>query len=130
MLVVIGHSQTSVAILAHAAHVAFTRCNFLPWGAGVDLFFVISGFIMVYASQRLFGASEGALEFLRRRMVRVAPFYWLCTLAYLAIVALAHTRGDHLTFSPQAIVASLLFIRSKATAWARGCFPFWTSAGR
>jgi exopolysaccharide production protein ExoZ len=47
--------------------------------AGVDVFFVISGFIMVYSSERLFAARGGSAMFLTRRFARIVPLYWLTT---------------------------------------------------
>ena len=44
--------------------------NFLLGAAGVDLFFVISGFVMVYSSQSLFGRADGPRRFLLRRLAR------------------------------------------------------------
>jgi exopolysaccharide production protein ExoZ len=43
--------------------------------AAVSLFFVISGFVMMYVSQR----EVAPLEFLRARFVRVVPLYWIVT---------------------------------------------------
>jgi exopolysaccharide production protein ExoZ len=48
-------------------------------GAGVHLFFVISGFIMVYSSESLFGRSGAPSEFLLRRIARIVPLYWTVT---------------------------------------------------
>jgi len=48
---------------------------------GVDLFFVISGFIMVYTSEPLFGQKTSAATFFVRRVVRIVPLYWMITLA-------------------------------------------------
>ncbi len=45
--------------------------------AGVDVFFVISGFIMVHVS----GREPLPVEFLRARVMRLVPLYWLVTLA-------------------------------------------------
>ena len=53
--------------------------------SGVDLFFVISGFIMVVTTA---GTDVSAFEFLRRRIVRVVPLYWLLTLA-MVVAAIA-----------------------------------------
>ena len=39
--------------------------------AGVDLFFVISGFVMVYASERYFGRTKAPQEFFLRRLARI-----------------------------------------------------------
>ncbi len=64
--------------------------------AGVDIFFVISGFIMVVTTNR---RRPTAQTFMLNRVVRIAPFYWLVTLVVFAL-ALAEpalfqsTRAD------------------------------------
>jgi peptidoglycan/LPS O-acetylase OafA/YrhL len=50
-----------------------------PMAAGVDLFFVISGFVMVYSSERLFGRPGAPTAFVRHRLARIVPIYWLTT---------------------------------------------------
>jgi exopolysaccharide production protein ExoZ len=50
--------------------------------AGVDIFFVISGFIMLMSSRNM---APG--EFMKRRIVRVVPLYWALT-SLLAIIVL------------------------------------------
>ncbi len=52
---------------------------------GVDLFFVISGFVMALTAARFAGA-QGAGTFLALRFVRIAPLYYLACLAMLALV--------------------------------------------
>lgn len=50
---------------------------------GVDIFFVISGFIMVHATRGFKPASTRggqALDFFVRRLIRVVPLYWLALL--------------------------------------------------
>lgn len=51
-----------------------------PGVAGVDIFFVISGAIMVHVSR-----NAQPIEFLRRRFLRVAPPYYLVTLAFVLV---------------------------------------------
>ncbi|WP_182085900.1 acyltransferase [Aureimonas sp. ME7] len=51
--------------------------------AGVHVFFVISGFIMVYATAGRSQAGGGALAFLRHRFERIYPVYWLYASLYL-----------------------------------------------
>ncbi|CCE08489.1 putative Exopolysaccharide production protein exoZ [Bradyrhizobium sp. STM 3843] len=53
--------------------------GFILGNAGVDLFFVISGFIMVYASEGLFGSPGASGKFMLRRVARIAPLYWAAT---------------------------------------------------
>ncbi len=54
-------------------------------GAGVDLFFVISGFVMMLSAQPLFGCHGASKQFLYRRITRVVPLYWLATFVYLGL---------------------------------------------
>ncbi|TDR89298.1 acyltransferase family protein [Enterovirga rhinocerotis] len=82
----------------------------LPLEAGVDVFFVISGFVMVYASAGLFGRPGAARLFLTRRISRIAPLYWLTTTLFV-LIALA--RPDWLrsaVMDPLSLAASYLFI--------------------
>lgn len=51
--------------------------------AGVDLFFVISGFVLWLAVSR---KDQGPAAFLRDRAVRILPLYWLATAAVVALV--------------------------------------------
>lgn len=74
---------------------------------GVDLFFVISGFIMITVHWTNFGDRGITKTFLVKRVVRIVPLYWLLTLslALLFFIApqLAHTW-------PQSNVLSSLLI--------------------
>lgn len=54
---------------------------FAVGASGVHIFFVISGFVMVYTSSRS-GLTPGA--FLKRRLIRIYPIYWLVGTLYLA----------------------------------------------
>ncbi len=45
--------------------------------AGVDIFFVISGFIMVHVTRELGNSWKNALRFLLERMGRIYPMYWI-----------------------------------------------------
>lgn len=52
---------------------------------GVDLFFVISGFIMVHVTRDNARGSRAAGAFLVRRAARIYPLYWLVSLAVLLV---------------------------------------------
>lgn len=110
LMVVIGHTQSAVGGVVAAAGGRFERSLLLPWGAGVDLFFVISGFIMVHASARLFGRSGARGEFLKRRLVRIVPLYWLVTTLFLMLLAAATLKGGDPFPSAGAVLASYAFI--------------------
>ncbi len=61
-----------------------------PWAqgyAGVDLFFVISGFIMVYITAEAAGGARETAAFLKRRAIRIFPLWWV----FCAILMLYYT---------------------------------------
>jgi peptidoglycan/LPS O-acetylase OafA/YrhL len=84
--------------------------KFMPWDAGVDIFFVISGFVIVHASAPLFSSRNGPAIFLRRRLSRIVPLYWIMTTAFVAILLLdpSDIHGD--IGGSHYIIASYLFI--------------------
>jgi peptidoglycan/LPS O-acetylase OafA/YrhL len=77
--------------------------------AGVDLFFVISGFVMVYASGSLFATTSGPREFFVRRLIRILPLYWFCTTLYLLFPLLAPALA-RVKYPLDLAMASYLFI--------------------
>lgn len=88
-------------------------------GAGVDVFFLISGFIMVFASRRMFGSVAGARDFMLRRLVRIAPLYWATTALALALLMLKGAAPDG-----RAIAASFGFIPYEVGGLGNGfAFP-------
>jgi exopolysaccharide production protein ExoZ len=83
--------------------------NFLVGAAGVDLFFVISGFVMVYSSESLFGRSDGPQRFFLRRLARIAPLYWAVTIAIILYIYAVHGATLWAIYSPASLAASFLF---------------------
>ena len=79
---------------------------------GVDLFFVISGFVMVVSSQRLLTRADGWRIFLWRRFIRIAPFYWLVTLFRLAMMVAVPHLAIHAFPGAINIVCSFFFLPS------------------
>ena len=82
LLVIAVHEPLFEARLFGTSWIGWLR---VPGGTGVDLFFVISGFIMVTTMWSAFGGAGAARTFLARRIERIYPLYWLVTTAYLAL---------------------------------------------
>jgi exopolysaccharide production protein ExoZ len=61
--------------------------------SGVDLFFVISGFIMVYTSFPVDRPPLSPLRSISRRATRIYPFYWVCLFTMLALFAIGFLRS-------------------------------------
>jgi peptidoglycan/LPS O-acetylase OafA/YrhL len=109
LTVVFGHTQYDAMITAGRVGFTLERNHALPWGAGVDLFFIISGFIMVYASARFFGQAKAGQAFLMRRLVRIVPLYWVFASAYLFLSSQFGGAASRGQFDLGEIIASYLF---------------------
>ena len=55
--------------------------------AGVDIFFVISGFVMALVTFRAHRQAGAPWAFLKKRIVRIFPAYWLWTLVMAGLLA-------------------------------------------
>ncbi|TCJ32808.1 acyltransferase [Parafrankia sp. BMG5.11] len=102
-LVVLFHSHT--ALSEAGAGTLFDEEQYLfGFGAvGVHIFFVISGFIMVVASR--FEPEFSVSQFMRRRLLRIYPVYWICAALYLAFHSFV---GDPYNLSAAQIAGALL----------------------
>jgi len=78
--------------------------------SGVDLFFVISGFIMMVSSRRLLGRADGWRRFIVLRLVRIVPMYWLTTIAKLLSIAALPEIARHTYLTTWNTIASFLFL--------------------
>ncbi len=87
LLVVWAHSIDAAEYFATPR-----QSHFFYWGnfgaSGMDIFFVISGFIVSLvaaraATQRRSQPRHTARHFLRRRITRIFPLYWILTLAVI-----------------------------------------------
>jgi exopolysaccharide production protein ExoZ len=76
MGVVFAHLTESYRAVFNAEDAVW---DFYYGNFGVDLFFVISGFVMVYASESLFGQPGASRKFAIRRLIRIVPLYWIAT---------------------------------------------------
>ena len=89
LLVVVGHSLHETETISALVGRTAPDLSFIYWGFGVDIFFVISGFIMVYTSVDLFDQRGAWRVFLTRRLTRIVPLYWLLTTILLIGGAIA-----------------------------------------
>lgn len=84
--------------------------TWLNGAAGVDLFFVISGFVMALTRD------SSPWSFIKRRVIRVVPLYWIMTTLMLVKTAAAYMHPDwargtkHIALTVPYIAASYLFI--------------------
>lgn len=77
---------------------------------GVDIFFVISGFIMFYICSRTMENPVCRSEFSRDRFLRVVPLYWIVTLFFFVSNNLIYPEGHEKNIELVRLVFSMLFI--------------------
>ncbi|MGI8582240.1 MAG: acyltransferase family protein [Chitinophagaceae bacterium] len=84
--------------------------NFFKFGgAGVDIFFVLSGFIITYTNDRFIGKANHFSSFIRRRFVRIYPTYWIIISFFLLIqILLPAFYRTHFSFDPKNILSTYL----------------------
>ncbi len=78
--------------------------------SGVDYFFVLSGFIMVYVHRSAIGKPDQLKSFLVKRTVRIYPIYWIITLIVLAFFLVVPSFANNKDLSIQHILASLFLL--------------------
>ncbi|WEZ83819.1 acyltransferase [Rhizobium sp. 32-5/1] len=111
----IQYLRAIAAWLVVAYHLSASLESQLGWehsfaiGAiGVDIFFVISGYIMAMIASRTVRFS--ATEFLLRRFVRIAPLYWMVTIIFCLLCFLVPAAVNNPDVTLSRLVSSLLFI--------------------
>lgn len=78
------------------------------WGAaGVDIFFIISGFIMVYIQSK---KKKKPFEFMADRAERIIPLYWVLTFGIASLLIILPQAFRELQISTEFFLKSLFFI--------------------
>lgn len=75
--------------------------------SGVDIFFVLSGFVMWWTTA---GRQTAAGDFLLRRVIRIAPLYWMFTLLAAGIALFLPHLLRSTRFDAVHVAASLAFV--------------------
>ena len=94
MILSIQYLRGIAALLVVLSHIAWKNIqaggSTMHWWHeagtfGVDIFFIISGYIMVYITQNMHQKPHTIQIFLKKRFIRIIPLYWFYTLIALAI---------------------------------------------
>ncbi|HMO28203.1 acyltransferase [Enterovirga sp.] len=107
-----------LVVLSHALIKLDRICEIQGWPPlglridgtfGVDIFFVISGFLMSTTAAREFGAGGAPSRFLLRRVIRIVPLYWLFVAIEVAL-RIIRPEAAGARFGAGDVLLSLAFI--------------------
>ena len=111
------------ALLVVMVHIHFTSVEnlnqviffnlFKTGWSGVDYFFVLSGFIMVYVHRSAIGKKDQLKSFLVKRAVRIYPIYWIITLTVWCLFLVIPGFANNQDLSVGKVIASLVLIPQK-----------------
>lgn len=110
LLVALGHTLAEARKLVPPESALRGASDLFPFQIGVDVFFIISGFIMVYVSQSEKARAGYAGTFLANRIARVVPTYWIYTTLMLIPLILVPSVFDSAELDARQTVFSYLFI--------------------
>jgi peptidoglycan/LPS O-acetylase OafA/YrhL len=108
LMVVLDH-----CIIGWFTRVLHRSTDSLFWtngAAGVDIFFAISGFVMIVQLSGLAKHRKPILLFLQRRVTRIVPLYWLSTTLKVAILVAIPVLANDTRITLHNIIGSYLFI--------------------
>lgn len=111
-----GIAAVSVTIFHARGHLPsqspFSQWLFSAASSGVDIFFMISGFIMVYTTRNSNGSFLYFSKFMLKRFARIWPMYLVLTFLYIILMLLSAFIINRVDVDPSVtdILKSLFFI--------------------
>lgn len=107
----------AIVVIYHTQHIMAGKgliddvSPLLKFGqSGVDIFFVVSGFIMVFISWDNFGKAGASADFILRRLIRIVPLYWFYSIAVTLVLVVFPDLLSQGGANIPHIIASYLFI--------------------
>jgi exopolysaccharide production protein ExoZ len=83
-IVVVYHAELALKVYDLSGFSYVDLTDFFAIGqSGVHIFFVISGFVMIYTTKGMDRGYRSVVIFLYRRFARIYPIYWICCILYL-----------------------------------------------
>lgn len=113
-----------MVVFYHAARHLQKATGSMPWSgvaqfghAGVDFFFVLSGFIILFVHRKDIGLPNRLTHYAERRFTRVYPLFWVALAVWTVLALFSHT-GEAITPGKLLLQASLLFFSGDiGVAW-------------
>jgi peptidoglycan/LPS O-acetylase OafA/YrhL len=107
-IVMAGHVTHEAETISDATGKLY---NYIPYpnAVGVDIFFVVSGFVILFASRKIIGQAGSWKYFMTRRLIRIAPIYWFYSAMMAATIFIVPTMVDTIRLEGTHVIKSILF---------------------
>lgn len=107
-----------LVVITHSTFYTHERLNsnievWRTGAIGVDIFFLISGFVMLITADRFIISKHGWKEFAARRLLRIAPMYWLATTVKLLTMLAIPSAVLHAKLDIGNVILSYFFLPSR-----------------
>ncbi|UAJ10101.1 acyltransferase family protein [Glacieibacterium megasporae] len=109
-----------LVVLFHASAKVFAKSDywdttilggFFNFGhAGVDFFFVLSGFIIAHVHAADIGAPARLSNFVRSRLLRIYPVYWFILIGVIALSLLPFGLNSSVHLTPQMVISAFVLV--------------------
>lgn len=120
MLVLLFHASATIGSETYGAQVVFG--NFFSWGhAGVQFFFVLSGFIILFVHRHDLGRPEKIRSYASKRFLRIYPVYWVVLAPLITLYFAVPSFGTGTETELPVLVGSIFLVGTAppilAVAW-------------
>jgi exopolysaccharide production protein ExoZ len=110
LLVVFYHVRGAISQPKYFGTSTFGDAFVFGGGAGVDFFFVLSGFIIIWIHAKDFGQPQRLGAYLVKRAVRIYPTYWIIFGAVCAAAMVVPALRQTLPGDPWVLLKALLLV--------------------
>jgi peptidoglycan/LPS O-acetylase OafA/YrhL len=133
LAVLLSHAADALGVLPHhtphAKWVSLVAFALVPGWGGVDLFFVLSGFLITGILLRSRSRPTYFRSFYARRVLRIFPIYYLFLLATLLAAHVSPGLRARLPATPREILSYFLYLQNWPLFWPNllGMTTLWGS---
>lgn len=115
LMVVFIHAKVAVNHFVPSTRLILPDQGFVQFGKyGVDIFFVISGMVMYITIGKCMRSDRGIGDFIIKRLIRVAPAFWMSLLLYaIALMVTGKIPDDAF----RKFVTSAMFLFYPSESW-------------
>lgn len=110
LMVVFYHARGVIAQPKYFGESVFGDAFVFGGSAGVDFFFVLSGFIIIWIHARDIGQPQRLAAYLTKRAIRIYPTYWIIFAAVYAAAMLVPTLRQTMPTDGWMLLKSLLLV--------------------